>query len=163
MRKWNGQHKGILIGEGKKRKKYPSKALVAELSLHVFLENPFGQSEPAVLAVSSSNLLPILQPSPKGSDRLGKGKGFDAVQSQFSNSYQCCLSHRSKIAQEGLLWRKSTAGELPWGSFCCVHCSSPWLHIKPYWTNQQRKQVCTRFSDALKKILLKTLSKFQDL
>lgn len=137
------------------KKKYTSRDLAAELSLCVLLENPFGQCEPAVPAVSSSNLLPILQLSHWGMDRLGKQEGFAAVQSLFSNTYQHCLSHRSKTAQQGLLWRKSTAAGLRWCSFCCVHWSSPCLHIKLYWTNQQRKQVYTRFSDALEKNAVK--------
>lgn len=155
VRKWNGQHKGTLIVKERKGKKYPSKALVAELSLYLLLENPFGQSEPAAPAVSSSNLLPILQPSHWGSNRLGKGKCFDAVQLLFSSSYQHCLSHRSKTAQQGLLWRKSTAGGLPWGSFCCVHCSSLYTsnHIEP----TSREKRCTQ------DFLLKSLIKFQAL
>lgn len=145
------------------KKKYTSRDLAAELSLCVLLENPFGQCEPAVPAVSSSNLLPILQLSHWGTDRLGKQEGFAAVQSLFSNTYQHCLSHRSKTAQQGLLWRKSTAAGLRWShSAVCIALHPVYISNSTEPTSRENRST-QDFLMLWKKMLLKSLAKFQAL
>lgn len=100
------------------------------------------------------HLQPLAHPSDWDSNRLGKGKGFDAVQSLFSNSYQHCLSHRSKTAQQGLYEENQQLVDYPG-----VH-SAVCIALRSVCTSNHTDPA-SRENRSTQDFLLKSLIKFQ--